>query len=399
MYIRRISNHLHQEKGMTIGHAIATAVNVVRKMCATGDTNWKGKQNVNAGSRAEACAAVASWEKKKASARVNKSSIRGRKLSDKEYIEMLGLEEVLKAGFNRNQKRDWRGRWVDLPGSHAFKKVGVWEQDDGTHGLYQGGKRAPVKTYKSKAGAKAAMDKIITSDANDGMTPVQRAQLAYDTKEKARKDAIYSRKPSKYGPGRAPGDQGGRTRKPRTDILADTIMQQSSGGSHALDALDNSRKNYNRDGSPKKPTPRAKEMREAKAMVERIKAKQPQSRLRPAAGGGTEINPDFVPSASERATAANRVARENKQKQTPSRAKTPAAREAEKRKILANQHESQRGIVRAKAAVKTPAQKAAATKRRNAARKKSQNTTWWGGQVTKSMSNAEFDHYVADADF
>src|SRR5690349_18453668 len=88
MYIRRIANHLHQEKGMTIGHAIAVAVNVVKKMCATGDLNWKGKQSANAKSRAEACSAVASWEAKKAKARVSKG-IRGRKLEDSEFITML----------------------------------------------------------------------------------------------------------------------------------------------------------------------------------------------------------------------------------------------------------------------------------------------------------------------
>jgi hypothetical protein len=64
-YIERIAKHLHYEKGMDIGHAIAMAVNVVKKMCAAGDTNFPGKQNVNAGSRAEACAAVKQWESKK----------------------------------------------------------------------------------------------------------------------------------------------------------------------------------------------------------------------------------------------------------------------------------------------------------------------------------------------
>ena len=68
-YIERIAKHLHYEEGMDIGHAIATAVNVVKKMCATGDLNLPGVQQVNAKSRAEACAAVAEWEAKKARAR------------------------------------------------------------------------------------------------------------------------------------------------------------------------------------------------------------------------------------------------------------------------------------------------------------------------------------------
>lgn len=86
-YIERIAQHLHA-KGMEIGYAIATAVNVVKKACATGDLNYPGVQHENAGSQAEACAAVADWERKKAQARVSKG-IRGRKISDEDYISDL----------------------------------------------------------------------------------------------------------------------------------------------------------------------------------------------------------------------------------------------------------------------------------------------------------------------
>lgn len=64
-YIKRIAKHL-QDDGMDESRAIATAVNAAKKMCSTGDTNFPGKQEVNPGSRAEACAAVADWERKKA---------------------------------------------------------------------------------------------------------------------------------------------------------------------------------------------------------------------------------------------------------------------------------------------------------------------------------------------
>jgi hypothetical protein len=69
-YIKRIQKHL-ERKGMTESRAIATAVNVVKKMCATGDTNFPGKQEVNAGSRAQACAAVARWEAMKKQAKAS----------------------------------------------------------------------------------------------------------------------------------------------------------------------------------------------------------------------------------------------------------------------------------------------------------------------------------------
>jgi hypothetical protein len=67
-YFERIACHLHFEKGRDIGTAIAIAVNVAKRMCATGDLNFPGRQNVNANSRREACAAVARWEAMKASA-------------------------------------------------------------------------------------------------------------------------------------------------------------------------------------------------------------------------------------------------------------------------------------------------------------------------------------------
>lgn len=61
-YIKRISAHLRR-KGMAQGHAIASAVNAAKKMCATGDLNFPGHQDVNPGSRAQACTAVAQWKK------------------------------------------------------------------------------------------------------------------------------------------------------------------------------------------------------------------------------------------------------------------------------------------------------------------------------------------------
>lgn len=67
-YIERIALHL-VAKGMSTSHAIATAVNAAKKMCSTGDLNWPGLQDVNPGSRSQACSAVSRWEAMKASAR------------------------------------------------------------------------------------------------------------------------------------------------------------------------------------------------------------------------------------------------------------------------------------------------------------------------------------------
>lgn len=75
-FIERIAKHLHYESGMTISHAIATAVSQCKKNCAKGN--------------AKACKAIAQWESKKARVRVDATDIRGRKLTDIEFSEVLG---------------------------------------------------------------------------------------------------------------------------------------------------------------------------------------------------------------------------------------------------------------------------------------------------------------------
>jgi 8-oxo-dGTP pyrophosphatase MutT (NUDIX family) len=69
-YIKRIADHL-KSKGMDTSRAIATGVNAAKKMCASGDLNWPGIQQVNPGSKAEACAAIQKWEAMKAAARAS----------------------------------------------------------------------------------------------------------------------------------------------------------------------------------------------------------------------------------------------------------------------------------------------------------------------------------------
>lgn len=58
----RIKNHLIK-KGFTESQAWAIAVSSVAKGCATGDTNFPGKQSMNKISRAEYCKAWAEWKK------------------------------------------------------------------------------------------------------------------------------------------------------------------------------------------------------------------------------------------------------------------------------------------------------------------------------------------------
>lgn len=67
-YIERIAKHLHYERGMTIGHAIATAVNRCKKWAS-------GVGNVNPDTRAKAAKAIAQWEAKKVKAKTKKTSV------------------------------------------------------------------------------------------------------------------------------------------------------------------------------------------------------------------------------------------------------------------------------------------------------------------------------------
>lgn len=71
--IYRAAVHMVNEHGMGVGHAIASAINWSKHICATGDVKqWPGPQQVRPTSRAECCAAVALWESMKVYARAHK---------------------------------------------------------------------------------------------------------------------------------------------------------------------------------------------------------------------------------------------------------------------------------------------------------------------------------------
>lgn len=66
-YIERIAKHLHYEKGMEISRAIAVAVNTVKRWAAGGTVTENGTtKTISAKTQAQAAAAVAQWEAKKA---------------------------------------------------------------------------------------------------------------------------------------------------------------------------------------------------------------------------------------------------------------------------------------------------------------------------------------------
>ena len=64
--VYRAATHMVDEHGMSVGVAIASALNWAKHICDTGDVKqWKGPQQVKPTSKAECCAAIALWEQMK----------------------------------------------------------------------------------------------------------------------------------------------------------------------------------------------------------------------------------------------------------------------------------------------------------------------------------------------
>lgn len=108
-YIRRIAKHIHSDSGLSISHAIAAAVNRVKVLCAKGN--------------AEACAAVASWERKKAGTRIKATSVRGRKLTDLEFAEIIVKEYTFVGrgvGASGSNRPFDESKYLRNPGSGKF---------------------------------------------------------------------------------------------------------------------------------------------------------------------------------------------------------------------------------------------------------------------------------------
>lgn len=71
--IYRAAVHMVNERGMGVGHAIASAINWCKHIVATGDVKqWPGPQQVNPKSVAECVAAIALWESMKAANKASK---------------------------------------------------------------------------------------------------------------------------------------------------------------------------------------------------------------------------------------------------------------------------------------------------------------------------------------
>jgi len=77
--IYRAAKHMHFERGMEVGHAIASAINWCKHIARTRDVKqWPGPQVVNPKSVSECVSALATWEAMKAWAAANPGGKRKR---------------------------------------------------------------------------------------------------------------------------------------------------------------------------------------------------------------------------------------------------------------------------------------------------------------------------------
>lgn len=76
--IYRCAKHLHFDRGMPVGKAIASSINWTKHIAATRDVKqWPGPQVVNPKSVAECVSALAVWAEMRATAKASRKSKTG----------------------------------------------------------------------------------------------------------------------------------------------------------------------------------------------------------------------------------------------------------------------------------------------------------------------------------
>lgn len=171
-YIERIAKHLHYEKGMSISHAIATAVNTVKRWARAGKVAKHGsKEHVSAKTVVQAQAAVAQWEAKRASARLNLSAILATDSVDlmEATMDLSALAERANAIADPVARGEARARVLDLAamtkdGRKSFKNQGKWG-----HGFVPLDKKAKLAKAKGSPIAMQRMNRLFGGNTKGGL--------------------------------------------------------------------------------------------------------------------------------------------------------------------------------------------------------------------------------------
>jgi hypothetical protein len=167
-YIERIAKHLHYERGFSIQHAIATAVNTVKRWARKGGVvkyNDPNNKKVTTITAAQAAAAVAQWEAKKARARAGaRGGGRGRlsprsvRLSEA-VVDVQALAERANAVTDPVARGHARMQIIDLAmtkdGRKSYKNRGKWK-----HGFVPVDEDAKTSKAKGSSIAKRRINRL-----------------------------------------------------------------------------------------------------------------------------------------------------------------------------------------------------------------------------------------------
>lgn len=133
--------------------------------------------------QAEIDARHAEWERE-FSKRATSPRWKDKKMIAKAGIPLWDGDGVQGAG----QPRDRLGRWVSLPGTSLLKKIGAWELEDGSFGVFRDGEEEPFKTFKTKKAANNLVAKLIKEDAQsyvrDKVLPKERKKHSEHQKKR-----------------------------------------------------------------------------------------------------------------------------------------------------------------------------------------------------------------------
>lgn len=116
-YIDRIAKHLHYERGFSISHAIATAVNTVKRWARMGKVaKYGSKEHVSPATVAKAIAAVAEWNAKRAAGKINLSDV-GFYIID---LTEVNDEFVIDLAHETSYLRDQKCKYCAAPASTSI---------------------------------------------------------------------------------------------------------------------------------------------------------------------------------------------------------------------------------------------------------------------------------------
>lgn len=199
-YIERIAKHLHYERGMTISHAIATAVNTVKRWARKGSVvkyNDPNNKHVTTITAAQAAKAVAEWEAKKATAggggrSARRGRLRSRSVNLSEVDVNVGaLAERANSVVDPERKTIARRVVLDLAmtkdGRKSYKRQGKWG-----HGFVPLDAKAKESKAKGSPIAKKRIERLYGSPTK--ATGASRAAVKRTLAQRAKKGAAHGTK-------------------------------------------------------------------------------------------------------------------------------------------------------------------------------------------------------------